>query len=177
VPVHIASCFNLQHSSLMDCWQKEAVDSGTSKCRMLCNFWSWKSVETKEQNVAIDCFALFFRIFEILLSSFCPKDRLFWFLLVVFCSPSGKFLVVVMKYVVTLPPIPPYFPVLQAQTFFLSTLFNLCLSNPYFTPVHFTPFCYNAPCYFTQLLNFRALVFCLTPLGWLHAWPLLWEGI
>lgn len=60
----------------------------------------------KAQNVAIDCFALFFRILEILLSIFCPKDHLFWFLLVVLCSPPGKFLVVVMKYVVTLLPLP-----------------------------------------------------------------------
>jgi len=76
-------------------------------------------------------------------SMFCPKDRLFWFLFMIFCSPPGKFLVFVMKCVVTLPS--HIFQFFRQQSLFLSTLFNLCLRSPCFMPVHFTPFCSNAP--------------------------------
>jgi hypothetical protein len=33
----------------------------------------------------------------------------------------------------------------------------------------FTPFCCNAPCHFTQLLNLRSYIFGLTPFGWMHS--------
>jgi hypothetical protein len=43
----------------------------------------------------------------------------------------------------------------------------------------FTPFCFNAPCQFTPLLNLRSLIFGLTLLGWLHSitlTPYFWWG-
>ena len=33
----------------------------------------------------------------------------------------------------------------------------------------FTPFCCNAPCHFTPLLNLRFHIFGLTPFGWMHS--------
>lgn len=40
-------------------------------------------------------------------------------------------------------------------------------------PTCFTPFCFNAPCYYTLLLNLRPLVFGLKSYGWLRCITLI----
>jgi hypothetical protein len=43
-------------------------------------------------------------------------------------------------------------------------------------PVCFKPFCFNAVCQFSPLLNCRSLIFDLkSPFGWLCTWTLLGE--
>ena len=50
----------------MGYWQKEAVDSGIQNAACSVTSEVEKNVETKAQNVGVDCFALFFRILDVL---------------------------------------------------------------------------------------------------------------
>jgi hypothetical protein len=64
---------------------------------------------------------------------------------------------------------------------YLITAANVILRtapNPFFTPVCFTPFCFNAAYQFTPLLNLRYIMFGLTPFSWfvcIYLSFFLWE--